>query len=410
MSSGEPSRDRRPPRSLDARSVRRDASGLRWRAVLSMGALIVLGGANVGCQGDDTPGHDPAACTSFVVPTTLGLGWQNLNHRISRWGVQLAPAPGEACAADTLAAEHVGGDYTTGESATDTARVVWEGSLVDAAGPHVLGAARLRVPFEIGPGAEATLVLPVARSDAHLLGYGTVIAFIEGLRLTTDVPQGADYPADYDPAHGYTSRGLGAWVRVATSSADTIQVEAGVHFAHGPSDRDDMNRAIPHARTEATLDVLLLGVADGPVLEGHVSTTVTCPRPGFLVDVPCPGPGEADGIVELSGPPGAPPGLAGWTGFRFDLETPDDPGHGEYLRELRVTLTRAHHDPTTGAAAFRAFGYASHASKFTAFHDLEVRFDASIAWIPAPVQASIVRVEQAFATGRAVFPLDPESP
>jgi hypothetical protein len=371
---------------------------------LALAAFVACAGA------PDSDRFDPAACASFVVPSTWSLGWQNLNHRISRWVLRLEPSPGPTCDVDALAVGFVGGDFSTGETATDVPRVDWHGARVDEVDPAALGAARRSVDVEVGPTGEATTTLRWARADLRLRGYPTVVALLEGLALRTDVAQGPDYPADYDPALGYTSRGLGAWARVVALDEQGVEVEVGVRFAHGPSDRADMNAAIPFARAAATVDLLLVGVADAPVIEGGVATRVVCPKPAFLIDVPCPEPDPADTRLVLEAPPGPWRGPVGWTSFRFQLDAVEQPGNGEYLRELRVALDVLEHDPDTGRATFRLLGHASHASKFVAFSSLESRFEGAIAWIPAVVEAARLQVTGPFETGDSLFALTPEAP
>lgn len=366
--------------------------------------LISLLGLLAAC-GESAPRYAPLACDRFVVPTTLGLAWQNLNHRISRWQVALEPPPGQACQADTLRATYVGGDWTTGETATDVPRVAWAGQRVQV-DPAVLGVARVRVLLEIGAEGEVERQLTLTRADLHLLHYPRVVALIEGLALDTDVPQDAGYPEDYDPAHGYTSRGIGAWARVTAEGDEALAVTAGARFAHGTSDRPDMNGAIPFARTGATLDLLLLGVAEADVIEGQVDYTLTTQKPAFLNDEPCTEPTEQDADLALQGPAGAAPGLVGWTSFRFDLDPAEEEGAGYYIRELRVDLSPLAAPDAQGRLALRADGFACNASRFVAFYALRSRFQGAVAWIPVDVDTAPVVIEQAFDTGSAAYPLD----
>jgi hypothetical protein len=380
-----------------------EVTGSSWRVFLLVLAVLI------GCEGSADDGaldYDPAACTAFTLPTGLGLSWENLNHRISLWQLQLEPSPAEACATDTLSVAYIGGDYSTGETLTDTPSVAWDGLRVTAAGPEVLGVARARLELEVGPTGVATKIQSLERASLALSGYPTVVAFVEGLRLVTDVPQGADYPSDYDPAHGYTSRGIGAGARVLTLTPESLELEGFVRFAHGPSERPDMNAALAVATTRATLDLVLVGLPDGAARTGEVAYHVDSEPPPAWTDVPSQGPTAEQVQVEIQGPPGAHAGLYGWTRFRFELDPLEAEGMGYYVRDLHISLTLDELDEARGLARFSARGYASNASKFLAFYGMGCGFEGALAWIPADLTVTPVAQRAPFETGSASFPLE----
>lgn len=357
------------------------------------------------CSGGDEPGHDPRACTSFIVPDRFGLRWKTLNHRVSLWQVRLAPRPGEGCRADTLDTAFIGGDFSTGDVMSDIPRVTFGFQAVDAETPVLAGAARLRIQANVGPEGVVQGQESLDRDQLALTGYEFVTAFVEGLSLATDVPQGPDYPKGYDPAHGYTSRGIGAWVDAVQGEDGGLVLDWRVRFAHGTSDRKDMNAAMAQAVTGVTLDVLLVGVSDRVPIHGLVDYTVVSPLAAPLDDVPCLHPPVEETRVTLAGSPGPWQGFYGITGFEYFLEPPEEEGAGYYLRDLDVSLTLDAHDPATGEASFDFEGYASNASGFIVFYAMSNHFRGAMAWVPASVQASHGQVSETFTTGAAEFDL-----
>lgn len=366
----------------------------------------------VSCSGGSGDRYDPDACTSFILPTSFGLGWRNVNHRVSLWQMRLEPGPDEGgCPADALDVAFIGGDFSTGAVMSDTPRYDFGFQRVDAGAPAVLGAARKRIEMIIGPEGIAEGTVTLSREDLSLTGYERILAFVEGLRLATDIEQGPEYPDNYDPAHGYTSRGLGVRVGVedagesADAAADVVKLEYRVRFQHGTSDRKDMNEAMVHAITAASLDVLLVGYTGLQVLEGGVDYTVSSPMPVPLEDVPSVHAAVEDTRVSLTGPQGPFRGLYGLTGFDFFLEPGEEEGAGYYLRDLVVDLALDDYDSVSGQAGFLFEGYASNATKFIAFYALNSHFQGTMAWIPAAVETETYSMSQEFETGSAEFPI-----
>jgi len=319
--------------------------------------------------------------------------------------VRLAPGPEEGCLADTLDAAFIGGDFSTGDVMSDVVRVNFGYQAVQSGSPAVAGAARLRVQASVGPGGIAQGRRELDREALSLTGYSVVTAFVEGLSLATDVDQEPGYPTGYDPAHGYTSRGLGAWVEVVAGEDGGLVLDWRLRIAHGTSDRKDMNAAMAQAVTGATLDVLLVGVSDVTPVHGAVDYTVSSPLAVPLEDDPCEHPSSAQTRVSVIGPPGPWQGFYGITGFDFALEPPGEEGAGYYLRDLDVSLSFDAHDEATGESSFHFEGYASNASGFITFYAMENHFRGAMAWIPAPVNAVQRLLSHEFTTGAAEFSL-----
>lgn len=390
------------------------SAALNWSVAL----LLLLLAA---CAAEsEAPRFDERACTSFVVPTRLGLRWENLNHRISRYAIQLAPAPGAACLAERVETVFIGGDYSTGETLTDAPHLGWSGLRVVAADPAQVGAARVRLEavVDASAGGEVTVRERFDRDALHLLHYPHVVALVEGIALRTDVDQAADYPADYDPARGYTSRGIGAELRVVQLDDAELWLDATLRFAHGTSDRKNMNAAMAAALTEVQVDVLLLGLAEAPI-EGAVETQVEAELPPFMRDVEIPHAPEAERRLFLGADRAfhspASSGLYGWTGFRFLMEPSETPGAGYYIRELSVALSPVQSAVDgDGRITFDVDGYASNASKFVAYYGLRSHFEGQVAWSPGVLSedgvgasAEPLAIDEAFETGAASFELAP---
>lgn len=366
--------------------------------------VLCLGAA--GCAGDPSEANfDPDARTSAVVTTRMGLGWANLNHRITLWRVRLAPEPGAAGTESSLDAAYIGGDFSTGETMSDTPMVEMAGLRASATDPSQMGFARERIILDVDPSAESQTTVSLARSSLRLAGYPRVVALLQGLELNTDVPQDASYPPNYDPAHGYTSRGFGAGVEVTALDDDTLSLAVRARFEHGHSDRTDMNAAMEVARTRVAVDVLLVGLpANAPLLEGRVDYRLTYPEPEPLVDQDIPAPSAEQTAIDLQAPPGSPSGIYGLASFDFRLD-PDEPGAGYYIREMDVGVALRHHDVPSGAATFDLVGYASNATGFLAFYALRTQFEGELVWLPVPVTTESIVLSEAFETGAASFDL-----
>lgn len=385
---------------------------------------VEQGDTGADLRADAGPGYDPRACSTFFVPTAFGQRWRNANHRISLWEVRLEPEL-PWCQVGALTAAYIGGDWTTGEAQTDVPTV--SATVVPVvAEPSTVGAWRQSVVFDLEPPGAAATTVEIDREQAHLLGYAELVPLVVGVRFATDVPQGPDYPSDYEPRLGYTSRGFGAGVVLIEATEQTALVEVDVRFEHGPSDREDMNRAIPLARTRAVVDVLLVGVGR-PAVTGRVGYTLQYPRQAIGEDPEHPHASADQQRLTLAGEPGAPAGFVGLQRFDLALSTHGACGPtqecprgdrcqdgacadvygpaGLYVRELSVAASLEAFDAETGQASVRVDGYASNASRAFAFYALQHDFDAAVAWLQLPTGAPI-HLSEEFETGAARIPLE----
>jgi hypothetical protein len=199
-------------------------------------------------------------CTGLTMMTGFSVGWERLNHRISTIVVE-PEYPADDCVADAWRAVFVGGDFTTGEVATDGAIFRVEAADIDLAA-YGLRAARVAIPIRVrGPGGRASGRVTLPESLASEAGF--VYAFVTGITLDTNVlPQPDGYPAAYEPRLGYTSRGFGASAFVDTRATGGPRLEWTARFEHGVSWDDflraDMNDAILVAESAMLLHVVVL--------------------------------------------------------------------------------------------------------------------------------------------------------
>ena len=90
--------------------------------------------------------------------------------------------------------------------------------------------------------AEQTVSIPL---EDDVVGIA-----LQGFRINTDVEQSADYPVDYNPAHGYTSAGISCAI---APDFDQQTANISVQVDWGPQDRSVMNEAMLHAKSEVTV-------------------------------------------------------------------------------------------------------------------------------------------------------------
>jgi hypothetical protein len=315
-----------------------------------------------------------SVCAEGIVMSGFGLRWDDGAHRISRWSVfaREAAAP-DGCAPSALlrganvVAELGGGPETLGPDAPGgevdvTYHVVGAGGggdLPDAGPPDGGGFPGLRMAR-----GQTTILLDAADEgetlalfDLGLAGMSSapaVAVVIDGLELRTNVAQSTLYPGDYDPADGYSTRGIGAWISGVERAGDDLRFMAGARFALGTRDRPEMDRATAVARTQAVVHwaVIALPVEPG---RGTVSYRETHRAHGDATLAVCrPEPGTT--ALAIEGAPGlrAAPAIAG---FRLRL-FPDDAPEGDDVRELSIRV----HDfaiDASGRATMRVEGYAT---------------------------------------------------
>ena len=321
-------------------------------------------------------GSDTASQT-VVVTTELHQRWTSLPHRISRMEITsslsedgsaaqvLAENDGGAAGSFDRANVRVGLDRWSGSSLRSV-----EGSVTVVIPPH-----DSTMPTLHRASAVATL------TDAELAGADTLIAFIRGYRIDTNLYETApDFESriPYDPTFGFTTQGLGIQLAAPSASGDTITFDVDVRNSLGPADRPDMNEAMDEATTWMRVDYVVVG-AFGESQRTRAEAEYNLSYATFGQQTEHAHAPAADQAVELAGTPGLPHGMTGLTGFDFWLNVPghQDPscveihsndtsvsGPGRYVTELSVRLWDRAYDPATGAASANVDMMLSNSSTF----------------------------------------------
>lgn len=389
---------------------------LAGRLAVSILGLLTL----VGCRSasdftfdEDSRAPDVVRCEDFVVPQQFGLGWRNLNHRISVLKIRTD----EACDAQALDVGFLGGGYSRGPIFHDRPMIEFGWQRVERR-PE-FAAARVSIRESLSEEGLAESTKFIARDVAGLLDYDHVVALIQGVEFRTDVDD-TTYDGDYDATMGFTSRGLGVSVDVSGSDDSVIDLDYKIRFETGTApDRGNLNVALSHARIFAVVDVLLIGMQEDAASFGSVSfgshykSMALSPRHKVLAP-------EDERLVTLSGSAGGPMGAFGFSSFDFQLDFRrrcaktnscdliEDEGAeapGGYIRKLLAAVELDHYDTDTGTLQLEVEGYATTLAKSFALRPMQQRFDANIVWLQIDGGQDPQWLSQAFRAGETVVPL-----
>jgi hypothetical protein len=202
------------------------------------------------------------------------------------------------------------------------------------------------------------------------------VALLRGYRIATDEyeePPAFEEAIPYDPAHGYTTQGYGIALGSPAVHGEVVTVAVRARNSLGPSDRGDMNAAIPLATTWVRVDALVVG-SRGPaaVQRESVAYTLSTAEYGQSTEHPHAPPADQQiGFEASPGPVSAADldhALFGITAFDVWVNVDDhkdpacvvvqdatnyegDPisGPGRYLTALTVRLWDRSFDPESGA-------------------------------------------------------------
>ena len=177
------------------------------------------------------------ACTPPEFVTTqvwsgFHYEWEELSHRLSLVQATLNDD-------GSMDMGMIGGDWSTGELFSDLPQFrMHQQEISDSGFRAVHGKSTLTLFSD----QKSTVELPLAENKTQLI--------LRGFSINTDIAQSADYPLDYNPAHGYTASGF-----EVAGEADS---EKGIAYLHaqvdwGPQDRESMNAAMLEATTELTV-------------------------------------------------------------------------------------------------------------------------------------------------------------
>ena len=320
-----------------------------------MNMLGLLLGLTIGCS---KPNNDTGDTTSISGPVhTIWSGWNHtwgmLSHRVSLIEVRTGEA-GQARSGI------LGGDWSTGDTWSDDVehRIHQQ---------HVTGAEITvetgTITFTVGPdGGTSTAPLDMLDPDTVVL---------QGFTINTDVAQASDYPTDYDPALGYTSRGFGMHLRYLPALG-VVEGEADVRW--GPRDRGDMNRALEVAQTEVTIHFAAVKTAAGVKRAQYTGSQ------DLLHDPPN---SDQRALTEPLNWSGF--GVSGIESFALLLDDTDGGSGGDYLRSFGVEMT-----PDDAGEAPTAVSTEILTSSALELGTMSMTAEADLVWMPLdPTQSRI---------------------
>ncbi len=360
-----------------------------YPALLILLSLAAWLGFALGAKALEKATPSSSACPRALVMRGLGLSWQKLNHRISLWRVapQRGGCPARVPADVPLDVAYVGGSWTTGGGfMSDRPVAHYHYYAVDAPASVSFYGGQATL-FIDAPADEAQTKVTVDLVAANLTGFTQYVVLLDGFELRTDVPQvDSAYPPKYDPALGYTSRGIGAAVKDLTIDQNKANFTTWARFDHGPADRGGMNAAMAHARTKVIVHYLLVGMMSGKATLAEHAYTMTYEKPRLLFQAQYEHAPPAMRRLEIPGAPGYPVAFHGLQAFDFALFKSVE--HGDYMRNMVVRTDLLSYDPTTGKAMLDVDGFASNASLLT-YERMENAFSARLALIQLPQGSAV---------------------
>ena len=430
-------RHRRAPPSIDEPTLMNEPTLMTTHAFplrCALPAICLFMLAFAACEDEDNGttdigGSDPDGCTEFVIPNTWGQEWDDLSHRVSKFQMLF---DGSGCTQTTLNTELIGGDFSTGEFATDF-------PIVDAAWQRVRGdvtrIAAARYTHEVTLRGEVSQTsVTLNRGALNLDGYSNVNAVIEGFAFDTDTEQRDEYPYNeagcgfpeenpgYEPRCGYTARAFRLSADVSEVTDTTIVLDLSIGMLTGTSDRANMNEAMAVANIAARLDLLIIGTSGVPVHRADISYT-DAPPYSFVCLAPEDVPSDLR-TLNIDGSAGSPAGAAGFSSLSFAISpgeiacdadddchvfgetcvdslcTQNSAPHGVYVRGLRASLTQTSYEQTTGRAAFDVEGWVSNCNIITIL-PMRNEFSAGVVWFQAEgaVSEEVIRQKLDGLTG-----------
>ncbi len=299
-----------------------------------------------------------------VVWSGYNYGWDLLSHRLA-----MSRAVLEEDGSLTLGL--IGGDWSTGESFSDTPLYRMRYQNIAAQGLVIVHGT---TELTIGPEEDGTASAAVV--DADLLAMSEHLVVLRGYTIDTDIPQSADYPTDYDPALGYTSRGFAFAVSAPTAAAESLDFDVTASVRWGPLDREDMNGAIPYAQTAVTVAWTAIG------FEGsQTSETIT-----GAVDYAHEPPYTAHDALTMPTTIGSGVGFAGLRSIDVSVTDQDGTDQGAYLRRFGLEIVQGDDGLPTNLTA--------DGTNSSAFEEIPIRLEASaeVIWAELLDPAAAVEV------------------
>ncbi len=343
------------------------------------------------------------SCPNHIITSGFGLGWKKLNHRISLWeAYPLFPNCVESLDRGLLKAGYIGGDFSTGHIMTDTPYFEYSGTKVLSRGDAFFISGHVLMLVK---GDSFTNSSQVIIQNPHIKPDSQAAIFISGLSIDTDFPQPDPlYPVTYDPALGYTIKGLGARAENISISSGQIKFTIIGRFEPGPADRKEMNLAIEKAVIPMKIFFTVVEPGKGgEITKGSVNYELTYPPPQFPFPQNIEPASDTLRRLEIWGAPGMPLAFPAITGFDFRLFKSVE--NGDYIRKISVMVKLLEYDSATGKGVLDVNGYASNSS-LIAYEVMENGFSASVALVQLEKGAiEPIYLSGYFETGRTEFPL-----
>jgi hypothetical protein len=311
----------------------------------------------------------------------FGYEWETLSHRLSLLKGMMTETGGAEVGM-------IGGDWSTGATWSDVPSFRLHTQAVKSSQVHVVhGATVLSMDRN-----EETLVSEELAIPAGLEGENASVV-LRGIRLNADVPQGEDYPSNYDPALGYTSSGLRYGVGDATVEADMVSFPVTGQLFWGPQDREDMNEALKYAQSELEIGWTVIFHSE-PREDYTVSGSAVYPRTPPNSEHP------SFGAEDLSFGPVASVGFAGIRNVSLRLQDQEGTDQGSYWRRVGFELRDL--DQT------EPYGYAM-ATNSSLLEEIAVTasVEAQLSWFPVTEECASVDIdliEGSHDVGEASFP------
>jgi hypothetical protein len=311
-----------------------------------------------------------------------------------------------------VVADFVGGPETTLESGevAVTYHVIGAGKTLppdDAGTWSGLRIARGERTIDLLATEEASAPVLFDLALAGMADAPAIAVVLDGLELRTDVAQTITYPGDYNPADGYSTRGIGAAIANVMRQGTDLHFDVSARFALGRRDRDAMNRAVVVANTRAVVHFLVIAIESEPARAtiayrqdnlGHGDRVLAVCRPDPSVT-----------MLRIDGAPlaNAAPAL---TSFSLRL-FPDEDGIGDDVRELSIRIDHFAYDPPSGDATMNVEGYATNEGPPPPFLPMSYEVAAEVvllAWSgPATSEEMIFRAPIVAGRNEIPLPLTP---
>lgn len=318
---------------------------------IGLTSLLLIGCTKSAPSTDGTGSTDTGATDTGATDTETFTIWSGWNHSWALLSHRISLVRVKAGEGGTAESGILGGDWSTGESWSDDVNYRIHQQDVTSSTLTVEHGERSLI---VGPDGSATASSLLDIGDADLV-------VLRGFEINTDIAQSDDYPTDYDPALGYTSRGFGIGV-----SLEGSEVIASSTILWGPRDRADVNSAVPHAQTGVTVYWTAISGIDSKTESSFsggqelAHTPPNSPQEGMSEPL------DWSGI-----------GIAALTSIQLSINDVDGGDGGDYLRSFGAEIPPSE----SGDAPNELSAEILNTSLIELAH-MRMDYDVSAVWIP----------------------------